>query len=134
MRLAYQISERRACDGLGWPRSSHRYRSVADPQDALRMRLKELAGCRIGYGYRRLHVPLGREGRSVNHKRLYRLYRDEGLGLHRKPSRRPVACVKREIRAIAQAKNECWSMVFVSDQLFDGRRLRMLTLVDNHTR
>jgi len=132
--MAYQTSERRACGGLGWPRSSHRYQSVADPQEALRMRLKELAGCRIGYGYRRLHVLLRREGWSVNHKRVYRLYREGELGLRRKPPRRRVACVKREIRPTAQAKNECWSMDFVSDQLFDGRRLRVLTLVDNHTR
>jgi putative transposase len=107
---------------------------VADRQEALRMRLKELAGCRIGYGYRRLHVLLQREGWSVNHKRVYRLYRQEELGLRRKPPRRRVACVKREIRPSAKAKNECWSMDFVSDQLFDGRRLRVLTLVDNHTR
>ena len=134
MELAYGISERRACVGLGWPRSSHRYRSVADPQEALRLRLKELAGSRIGYGYRRLHVLLQREGWSVNHKRVYRLYREEALGLRRKPPRRRVASVKREVRPTAEVKNECWSMDFVSDQLFDGRRLRVLTIVDNHTR
>lgn len=134
MILAYGVSERRALGGLGWPRSSHYYRSVADPQEALRMRLKELAGCRIGYGYRRLHVMLRREGWRVNHKRVYRLYRDEGLGLRRKPPRRRVACARRELRPTTEAKNECWSMDFVSDQLFDGRRLRVLTIVDNHTR
>lgn len=132
--MAYKTSERRACVGLGWPRSSNRYRSVADPQEALRMRLKELAGVRIGYGYRRLHVLLLREEWSVNHKRVYRLYCEEGLALRKKPPRRRVACVKREIRPSAVAKNDCWSMDFVSDQLFDGRRLRVLTLVDNHTR
>lgn len=132
--MAYQTSERRACGGLGWPRSSHRYRSVADAQDALRMRLKELAGVRIGYGYRRLHILLQREGWSVNHKRVYRLYHEEGLALRKKPPRRRVASVKREIKPSALAKNDCWSMDFVSDQLFNGRRLRVLTLVDNHTR
>jgi putative transposase len=98
------------------------------------MRLKELAAARVGYGYRRLHVLLRREGWQVNHKRVYRLYREEGLGLRRKPPRRRVACVKREMRPTAETKNECWSMDFVSDQLFDGRRLRVLTIVDNHTR
>ena len=98
------------------------------------MRLKELAAARVGYGYRRLHVLLRREGWRVNHKRVYRLYRQEGLALRRKPPRRRVACVKREMRPTAEAKNECWSMDFVSDQLFDGRRLRVLTIVDNHTR
>ncbi len=132
--MAYQTSERRACWGLGWPRSSHRYQSVADPQEALRMRLKELAGCRIGYGYRQLHVLLQREGWPVNHKRVYRLYCQEGLALRKKTPRRRVACVKREIKPTAKARNDCWSMDFVSDQLFDGRRLRVLTIVDNHTR
>jgi len=98
------------------------------------MRLRELASARVGYGYRRLQVLLRREGWRVNHKRVYRLYREEGLGLRRKPPRRRVACVKREMRPTAEAKNECWSMDFVSDQLFDGRRLRVLTIVDNHTR
>jgi putative transposase len=98
------------------------------------MRLKELATARVGYGYRRLHIMLQREGWPINHKRVYRLYREEGLGLRRKPPRRRVAAIKREIRPTATEPNECWSMDFVADQLFDGRRLRVLTLVDNHTR
>ena len=111
-----------------------RYESVADPQDALRMRLKELASSRVGWGYRRLHILLQREGWRVNHKRVWRLYAREGLGMRRKPPRRRVSCVKRELRPTAAAKNECWSMDFVADQLYDGRRIRVLTLVDNHTR
>lgn len=98
------------------------------------MRLKELAGVRVGYGYRRLHIMLQREGWRINHKRVYRLYREEGLGLRKKPPRRRVAAIKREIRPTATEQNECWSMDFVSDQLFDGRRMRVFTLVDNHTR
>lgn len=107
------------------------------------MRLKELAGSRIGYGYRRLHILLQREGWTVNHKRVYRLYREEYLGLRKKPPRRRVACVKRELRPTTTAKNERWSMDFVSDQLYDGRRIRsaglrtpaeVLVIVDNHTR
>ena len=134
MIVAYRTSERQACAALGWPRSTHRYQSRSDPQYALRIRLKDLAGVRIGYGYRRLHVLLRREGWRVNHKRIYRLYRQEGLGLRKKLPRRRVACVKREIRPSAVEQNECWSMDFVSDQLFDGRRLRVLVIVDNHTR
>jgi len=79
LRLAYRVSERRACGTCGFSRASQRYRSVADPQDELRLRLKELAASRVRYGYRRLHVLLRREGWSVNHKRVYRLYRLEGL-------------------------------------------------------
>ena len=70
----------------------------------------------------------------MNHKRVYRLYSEEGLAMRKKPPRRRVACMKRELRPTASMKNECWSMDFVSDQLFDGRRVRVLVIVDNHTR
>ena len=130
----WQVSERRACLTLQFPRSSQRYRTMADPQHGLRLRLRDLAGSRIGYGYRRLHVLLQREGWKVNHKRVYRLYHEEGLAMRKKPPRRRVACMKRELRPTAVMKNECWSMDFVSDQLFDGRRVRVLVIVDNHTR
>ena len=134
MEISYQVSERRTCKALAFPRSTVRYLSVAEPQEHLRMRLRDLAAGRVGYGYRRLHILLQREGWNVNHKRVYRLYREEGLGMRKRPPRRRVACIKREIRPTATRKNECWSMDFVSDQLYDGRRIRVLTLVDNHTR
>ncbi len=70
----------------------------------------------------------------MNHKRVYRLYCEDQLGLRKKPPRRRVAAIKRELRPAATGKNDSWSMDFVSDQLFDGRRIRVLTLVDNHTR
>lgn len=111
-----------------------RYESTADPQTALRMRLRDLAMSRVGYGYRRLHILIEREGWSVNHKRIYRLYREEGLAMRKRPPRRHKACLKRDLRPMAAEKNECWSMDFMSDELFDGRRIRLLTIVDNHTR
>lgn len=134
LRMVYQVSERRACRALQWARSSHRYESTADPQVPLRVRLRELASSRVGYGYRRLHILLLREGWTVNHKRVYRIYSEEGLAMQKRPPRRRVACVKRELRPTASAKNERWSMDFVSDELYDGRRLRVLVIVDNHTR
>lgn len=134
MKMAYKVSQRRACAALVFARSVVRYESRADPQTELRMRLRDLAMARVGYGYRRLHVLLWREGWRVNHKRVYRLYRDEGLGMRKRPPRRRKACLKRELRPLAAEKNQCWSMDFMSDQLFDGRRIRLLTLVDNHTR
>ena len=134
MCRCYAVSQRRACSTLTFPRSTVRYFSVADPQIALRLRLRDLATSRVAYGYRRLHILLQREGWRVNAKRVYRLYREEGLAMRRKPPRRRVACQKREIQPVASKKNECWSMDFVSDELFDGRRIRVLTLVDNHTR
>ena len=113
MMISYQTSERQALEALGWPRTTHRYQSIADRQEALRMRLKELAAKRVGFGYRRLHVMLQREGWEINHKRVYRIYRDEGLGLRKKSPRRRVASVKREKRPTAKERNECWSMDFV---------------------
>ena len=134
MKASYQVTERRACGALALTRSTIRYQSVADPQTALRLRLRDLAMARIGYGYRRLHILIEREGWSVNHKRVYRLYREEGLAMRKRPPRRRKACLKRELRPTAAEKNECWSMDFMSDELFDGRRIRLLTIVDNHTR
>ena len=134
MKSSYQVSERRACTTMAFPRSTIRYESVSDPQIALRMRLRELAMSRVGYGYRRLHILLWREGWRVNHKRVYRLYKEECLSVRKKPPRRRKACLKREARPLASEKNECWSMDFMSDELYDGRRIRLLTIVDNHTR
>lgn len=134
LEATYQVSERRACRAMGFNRASHRYQSVADPQVALRMRLRELAAARVGWGYERLHILLRREGWGVNHKRVYRLYREEGLAMRKRPSKRRRSCLKRELPVLATRKNECWSMDFMSDELYDGRRFRLLTLVDNHTR
>jgi putative transposase len=70
----------------------------------------------------------------VNHKRVYRLYQKEGLSLRKKRPRRHASAAQRMERIEAGAANECWSMDFVSDALYDGRRLRALTIVDNYTR
>ncbi len=134
LRACYRVSERRACQVLTAPRSSCRYRSVADEQAALRMRLRDLAAARVSYGYRRLHVMLQREGWTVNHKRVYRLYKLEGLLLRSKRPRRHVSCRKRVSPPPARRPDESWSMDFMSDELFDGRRLRLFTVVDNFTR
>jgi putative transposase len=131
---SYGISRRRACALVGiWPRIM-RYESVKDPQDALRIRLKDLAASRVRYGYRRLHVLLEREGWEINHKRVYRIYRQEGLMVRTKRPRRRVSAKNRQDRAVAMSENESWSMDFMSDQLSDGRWIRVLTIVDNFTR
>ncbi|WP_145198569.1 IS3 family transposase [Thalassoglobus polymorphus] len=125
-KSCYRISERRACVLVGLARSSHRYQSTKDEQVALRMRLKELAAIRVHYGYRRLHILLRREGWEVNAKRVYRIYREERLSLRTKTPRRRVSCRTRI--------NDCWAMDFMSDELFDGRQIRLLTIVDHFTR
>jgi putative transposase len=96
--------------------------------------LHELASVRVSYGYRRLHVLLRREGWGINHKRTYRLYAEEGLMLKRKRPRRHRSAVARVTRPAALEPNERWCMDFVSDALADGRRLRLLTVVDTCTR
>ena len=70
----------------------------------------------------------------MNHKRVLRLYREEGLAMRKRPPRRHKSALKREMPVTASRKNACWSMDFMSDALYDGRRFRLLTLVDNHTR
>jgi len=89
---------------------------------------------RVRYGYRRIWIALRREGLKVNHKRVRRLYREEGLNLRIKRPRRHVSAAHRAERAAVTIPNEVWSMDFVSDALFDGRRLRALTLLDIYTR
>ena len=134
LQVCYGASERRVCRILESQRSTYRYRSVADEQDLLRMRIRDLARARVRYGYRRLHVLLQREGWQVNHKRVYRLYRQEGLMMRPRRPKRHVSGCRRVEKVTAQRPNESWSMDFMSDELFDGRRIRLLTLVDNFTR
>ena len=98
------------------------------------MRIREIAEARVRYGYYRIYILLRREGWAVSHKRVYRLYQKEGLSLRRKRPRRHASAAQRVERIEAGAANECWSMDFVSDALYDGRRLRALTIVDNYTR
>jgi putative transposase len=98
------------------------------------MRIREIAEVRVSYGYKRIHTLLEREGWRMNHKRVYRIYKQEGLMLHRRNPKRRVSAKKRVALPQATAPNESWSMDFMSDQLFDGRRIRVLTLVDNFSR
>ena len=128
------MSERLACAVVSLRRSTYRYQSVAVEQAALRMRIRDIAAARVSYGYRRIHVLLEREGWKVNHKRVYRLYKLEGLMMRPKKPRRHVSHQRRELKTTATWRDERWSMDFMSDELFDGRRIRLLTLVDNFTR
>jgi putative transposase len=130
---AYQISERRACQVIVVNRSTVQYKSVKTDLPALRARIKEIAATRVRYGYPRIHVLLRREGWLVNRKRVYRIYREEGLSMRLKPPRRRKSIVIRD-RAKAEAVNQTWSMDFMADNLADGRKIRLLTIVDNFSR
>ncbi len=115
-------------------RSLYHYRSVAADQTPLRNRIKEIAATRVRYGYKRIYVVLRREGWRINHKRVYRLYKQDGLSLFERRPRRHRSAAHRPPPRATVAINECWGMDFVSEQLYDGRKLRALTLVDVHTR
>ena len=116
------------CSALGVPLSSQRYRSRRPPQEALRRRLHELALDRIRWGYRRLHLLLEREGVRVNIKRVYRLYREEGLAVRRRKRKR--VAVARQPMVAPLRVNECWGGDFMSDSLSSGRRYRVLNVID----
>jgi putative transposase len=134
VRAAWQVSIRRACRALPVDRSTYHYRSKRTGQAVLMKRIKEIAETRVRYGYRRIHVLLRREGWPVNAKRVCRLYREMGLQLRNKSPKRRVKAQLREDRAPSTAANQVWAMDFVHDQLFDGRKIRVLTIVDTFTR
>lgn len=133
LRSAFLVSERRACSTLSTDRASVRYRSTRPPDEAVRARLRELASQRRRFGYRRLHVLLSREGIIMNHKKLRRLYREERLQVRRRSGRKR-ALGTRAPMAIPQGPNQRWSLDFLSDAFTDGRRFRILAVVDDFTR
>jgi putative transposase len=132
-REAHGISERRACTILDTDRSTVRYRRSRDDDAGLRTRLRELAGERRRFGYRRLGLLLRREGVAMNHKKLRRLYREERLQVRRRGGRKR-ALGMRAPMLVPQAPNVRWSLDFASDVLADGRRFRMLCVVDEFRR
>ena len=98
------------------------------------MKINEIARVRVRYGYKRIHVLLRRDGWRVNHKRVYRIYCEEGLNLRTKRPKRRVSAAHRVKRPAATTVNESWIMDFVTDSLFNWRRFRALTIVDNFSR
>lgn len=126
-------SERRACILLGVTRSAHRRPSTRVDWAELRRRLVELAGERKRFGYRRLHMLLRREAFPVNVKRVYRIYREEGLSVRKRTRRRLKGNPRIDLKRAIQP-NEQWAMDFTSDALSDGRVIRTLNVVDTFTR
>ena len=132
LRAAYPVSERRACRVIGLARSRWQYQPRRPTWEALRARLRTLAGERPRWGYKRLHVLLRREGYQVNHKLVYRLYRAEQLLVRRR--RRKRVAGPRVPAPQPTRPNERWGMDFIQDSLVEGRRFRCLTMVDEFTR
>jgi putative transposase len=134
VEVEYQMSERHACRLMGLGRSRYGYRArKAERDSALRAGLKELAAKRMRFGYRRLTVMLAREGILVNHKRVYRLYREEGLAM-RIRQRRRIRWTGGGTSPVATRPNQRWSIDFVSDCVSTGKVIRMWTVVDDCTR
>ncbi len=133
MRVEFGLSERASCELAGQHRSVQQYASIAKPIVGLVERLLELATERPRFGYRRLCVLLRREGWAVNHKRVYRLYRELGLTV-RKKRRKRASQAPREALPAAKTSNDCWSMDFLSDAMTDGRGLRVFAAVDDYSR
>ena len=127
------LSERRACKLADLDRSTFQYRKQACPDGDLRQRLRELANERRRFGYRRLGILLEREGYEVNHKKLFRIYREEGLAVRRRRCRKRALGTRRPI-LVPDRGNLRWSLDFVSDALNDGRRFRVLCIVDDFSR
>jgi putative transposase len=132
MMTEYGFSERQACRLLDLDRSSFRYEAQPDRNAGLREALIGLAGQKPRYGYRRLWAMLSRRGWAVNVKRVYRLYRAEGLAVRRLRRKRIVRGAPGN--AQLKAANQEWALDFVTDALSTGRGLRILTVVDSFTR
>ena len=126
-------TEIRTCRALGFPRASHRYESNRVDAPELVAKLRKLAMERPRFGYRRLHILLRRAGEIVNHKRIYRLYRLEGLTVRIKRRKRLAASPRLAPRS-PNGIGQRWSMDFVCDHTAEGLRFRVLTLVDDFSR
>ena len=127
------LSERRACSIVGADRKMVRYRSCRPPDTELRARLRELANERRRFGYRRLFILLRREGEASGINRIHRLYREEGLTVRKRRARRKA--VGTRVPILVEAKpNARWSTDFVHDQFANGRRFRILNIVDDVTK
>ncbi len=139
MRRKLSVSERRACRVLGQPRSTQRYARRKGKKDRiLKERMVVLSRENPRYGYRRVWALLRREGRMVNKKRLYRLWREEGLKVPDKQRKRrrllPGGSENSCARRRATHRNHVWSYDFVMDETEDGRRLKMMPIVDEYSR
>ena len=133
LRNVLQMSERRACTVVSADRKMIRYRSRRPPDIELRNRLRDLANQRRRFGYRRLFILLREQGEPSGINRIYRLYREEGLMVRKRKARRRAIGTRTPILVEAKV-NARWSLDFIHDQLAQGRRFRILNIVDDVTR
>lgn len=130
----WAVSIRTACGAIGFDQSSFHYKSRRTDQAAVAKRIREICETRVRYGYRRVYVLLDREGRGINIKKVYRIYRELVMQLRIKTPKRRVRARLRDDRAETVGPNDVWAMDFVHDQLATGKKLRILTVVDTFFR
>jgi len=130
LRAELGLSERRACSIVSADRKMIRYRSCRPPDTELRVQLRELANARRRFGYRRLFVLLRQHGEPSGLNRIYRLYREEGLSVRKRRARGRAVGTRAPILVEARP-NARWSLDFVHDQFANGRRFRILNIVDD---
>ena len=133
----FMVSERRACRAIKQPRSTQRHRyQEKDDEVLLRSAIIEMAKKYGRYGYRRVWALLRIDGWQVNHKRVYRIWREEGLRVPQKQPKRgrlwlnDGSCIRKR----PEYRDHVWSYDFVQDRTSDGRKFRMLTIIDEYTR
>lgn len=129
----FGVSQRRSCRVVGAVRSTVQYESRRPDDAAVRTELRSLAAQRRRFGYRRLTVLLRRAGQRINHKKVYRIYREEGLAVRRR-KRKKLAAGVRIVLAPPTQPNQRWSMDFMGDSLASGRPFRILNIVDDYSR
>lgn len=127
------LSQRKACELVGLWQSSYYYRGHKQDDSKIRRRILTLADQRRRFGQDRIYVMLRREGWQINHKRVERIYREEHLSLRRKNRKKRGSAVRVPL-PVPDRPNQVWSMDFISEALVTGRRLRILTIVDDFTR
>jgi putative transposase len=129
------ISERQSCELVGIKRNTHRHAlALTKNETKLKQHIQQLAQDKPRYGYRRLTLLIRKEGILVNHKRIYRIYKELNLAVRAKKRRRLKSLARGSITHLTTAANQIWSMDYQTDQLATGRRFRCLNLIDNHTR
>ena len=131
LRENFRASQQRACGLMQIAVSSFRYRSTRSDEE-LRGQLVELARQKPRFGYRRLHILLDASGMRVNHKRVFRVYREAGLAVRRKARKRLVR--EGSLRPALTAANQEWALDFVHDGMANGRAMRVLSVIDAYTR
>ena len=128
----YEVSQARACRLVRVdPKTVRRTREPDCPE--IRQRMREIAHERRRFGYRRIGLMLEKEGIVMNHKKLYRLYKDEGLTVKRRKGRKRATGVRAPVNT-PQRPNDRWSLDFLSDVFEPGRRFRILAVIDDCTR